>query len=582
MDLDPAGARWRRVVGYAACAAVYLLLSVALWWHMWGHPATTVASGSADVAQGVWWMAWMPHSLGAGIDPFFSRTLYWPGGVNLLSNTSVLLVSLVMSPVTVVFGPIVSFNVAVTLAPVLDALALCVVVRRWVTFLPAAFLGGLLYGFGPFVATDLRYGHLNLTVLLFPPIVLALMRRILVDQDGSPVRAGVWLGVVLVAQFFVSTEMLALMLVVAVLGVFVVAVGGRRVIGQKWRFASRALGAAAAVAVPLLAFPTWWFLHGPRHFVGAVWGDMSRFATSLEALAVPHGQLVGVSVLSGGNGGFLGVPLLIVLLASSVVLWRSGGAVSRVAPVMAAVCLVLSFGSVLYVGHSRTGVYLPGWPVLHLPVLSSAAGSRFAAFVDLFAAVILALAVDRSIRWARRIDGRWPNWRVIAVGLFCIGSLFPLALAAPWPYATTAAHEPTILSSDAVKGLTAGSVVREYPPVSGGDAANEMWQATTGFRESFVDGYAIVPNGRGRASEAPPRDAVDEIFAGLYLRRLHGRFAESVVESFRAHAWDYDARAVMVLSGHQGSAAALAFVGQALGRPNRSDASGAVWLAPPG
>ena len=40
-------------------------------------------------------------------------------------------------------------------------------IRRWVTWTPAAFLGGLLYGFSPFVLTSLEFAHL-MTAALWP------------------------------------------------------------------------------------------------------------------------------------------------------------------------------------------------------------------------------------------------------------------------------------------------------------------------------------------------------------------------------------------------------------------------------
>ena len=66
--------------------------------------------------------------------------------MNLLANTGVLGIGVPLAPVTWVFGPIATLNVALTVAPVLSALGMFVLLRRWVHWVPAAFVGGLLYG----------------------------------------------------------------------------------------------------------------------------------------------------------------------------------------------------------------------------------------------------------------------------------------------------------------------------------------------------------------------------------------------------------------------------------------------------
>ena len=78
----------------------------------------------------------------------------YPHGVNLLANTSSVAIGVALAPITWIFGPIATFNVALFLSPVLSALAMFILVRRWVTWMPAAFVAGLLYGFSPFVSAN--------------------------------------------------------------------------------------------------------------------------------------------------------------------------------------------------------------------------------------------------------------------------------------------------------------------------------------------------------------------------------------------------------------------------------------------
>ncbi len=569
----------RRAPGWLVAGAVYLALGSLAWWHLWwtgaGH---ALASGSLDPAADVWWLAWMPHALGSGLNPLFTRAMYHPAGVNTLSNTSFPLLGLLLAPLTVAAGPIASLAVAVALAPAADALAAYAVFRRFVAWPPAAFAGGLLYGFGPFVATDLRYGHLNLTVLVVPPLALLVLDRILVRRSGSPVRAGLWLAACVVAEFFVSVEMLALGVVVAACAAVLVVASRGRAWRQGLGYSATALGTAAAVSAAVLAYPTWWYLSGPRHIDGAVWGDMSGFVASLASFVQPHGQLAGVNFLSGGNGDFLGVPLLVVLVAG-LVLWAADR-VLRFALAMTAACAVLALGSRLHVGHGSTGVPMPAWPLAHLPLLSSAAASRFGAFMDLFAGLALALVVGHAHGLLR--ERRPGRWLPASVSLALAGvALVSAALVPPWPYPVHGVEQTPVFS--ALAALPAGTVVREYPLASGTRADGLALQAEAGLSYAVTGGYAIVPGPRagatGGATIAPPQGVMELIFVAASLGHFDRGSPRALVPVVRAHAFDDGAGAVAVALPSRGGAQLIALLRAALGTPAFQDRSGALWLA---
>ena len=112
----------------------------------------------------------------------YSTAMHYPGGVNLLANTSVVAIGLLLAPVTWLFGPIATLNVALTLAPALSALSMYVLLRRWVAWAPAAFVGGLLYGFSPFILVTLTDAHLMLGMAVVPPLVVACLDELLFRQ----------------------------------------------------------------------------------------------------------------------------------------------------------------------------------------------------------------------------------------------------------------------------------------------------------------------------------------------------------------------------------------------------------------
>ena len=194
-----------------AAGALYLALGFVLWVHAWAEGATThTLCGCGDPALFLWFFQWPATALAHGQNPFFSTALFHPHGINLLAQTSVTGLSVPLVPVTWIWGPVASLNVASTITPALTAFTAFVVIRRWVSWTPAAFVGGLLYGFSPFVLSSLEFAHLMTAALMLLPLILAVLDEILVRQRHSPLWAGVLLAVLLFAQFFLSSELLAI------------------------------------------------------------------------------------------------------------------------------------------------------------------------------------------------------------------------------------------------------------------------------------------------------------------------------------------------------------------------------------
>ncbi len=173
----------------------YLVLALLLWWNVWtGHPTSTTTCGCGDSSLFTWFIEWPAYAISHGLGPFFTTTVGFPGGVNLPANTSVLAIGMALAPVTWLFGPVAAMNVALTLAPALSALAMFVLLQRWVSWAPASFFGGLFYGFSPFVLVSLADAHLMLGMAFVPPLVVACLDELLVRRRRPPAVTGVALG----------------------------------------------------------------------------------------------------------------------------------------------------------------------------------------------------------------------------------------------------------------------------------------------------------------------------------------------------------------------------------------------------
>jgi hypothetical protein len=437
---DPAGSHpvslrrrgWQAVV---AAALGYLLVSLVVWWNVWtSHPTSTTTCGCGDTSLFTWFLDWPAYAISHGLNPLYSTAVHVPFGVNLLANTSVLVVGVVLAPVTWLFGPVATLNVALTLAPVLSALAMFVLLRRWVSWAPAAFVGGLFYGFSPFVLVSLTDAHLMLGLAPVPPLVVACLDEMLMRQRRRPVPMGIGLGLLVVLQFFIGTEVLVIMAIMAVVGMAFVAGWAawrhRQAFRDRARHALVGLAAAAATAGILLILPAWYALDGPDHFSGSVWpgliGGITRGqGTKLENYPFGSSRLTNLITTFQDHvfGGYQGTTLsyqyfgigILVVLALGVVVWRHDRRLWLFGAV-GVVSVVLSLGT-------KTADWLPWRFLAHLPLLQNILPYRFVLITYLAASVMLGLILEHVY-----LD---VNRRVAGVGHHSPAGSTPLPWAAP-------------------------------------------------------------------------------------------------------------------------------------------------------
>ncbi len=489
--------------------AIYLLVSIGLWWHVWStHPTSAASCGCGDPALFISFLAWPAQAIAHGHSVLYSTALFHPGGINLLSNTSVLAIGIPLAPVTWLFGPVATLNVGLTLAPALSALAMFWLLRRWVSWTPAAFIGGLVYGFSPFLLVAVATAHLMLGFLAVLPLIVACLDELLVRQRRRPTLVGLVLGLLVMVEFFLSTELLAIAAVCAVVALVMLvayaAIRDRQDLIGRLPDAVRGLGVGVVVALVLLAYPLWFTLAGPAHLSGRVWPTLTAGAGGITPSGLWHLRFstadASVARLFGGYLGpplpsyqYLGLGLLVVLAVGLVVwrrdrrLWLFGG--------LGAVSVLLSLGV-------ESSFWVP-WRILaHVPLIQNILPGRFMVVSTLCIAVMLAIVVDRArgsigavvrrtsgARWARRspvLTGALTA--LAALGVAAVGTV-PLATAVVGkvPLTVQAVRLPRWFAEVAPR-LPPGQVVLTYPAAFSGIQSPMAWQAVDSLSFAMVGG----------------------------------------------------------------------------------------------
>jgi hypothetical protein len=174
---------------YIVLALISLLISLYLSWHLLGDlPNRMVAGNPADIRLFIWYLEHDSQSVLHAHDPLFFTTMNAPAGVNAMWNTSLLLPGLIMTPVTLLAGPLASYNVLFVLALATGPLCAFGLLRRFAGSVPAAALGALVFGFSPAVLAS-GLGHINLVLTGLMPIAL-LLADDLVTGRRDPLPGG--------------------------------------------------------------------------------------------------------------------------------------------------------------------------------------------------------------------------------------------------------------------------------------------------------------------------------------------------------------------------------------------------------
>jgi hypothetical protein len=499
----------RRVI--ALCIAVYVIVAIAVFWPAppWDTsrlPNVPFAPGGfGDPAQMTWFLAWVPYALGHGLSLFQTGFLDYPLGVNLADNTSAPLLGLLVSPVTVLLGPIAAFNILLRLAFASSATSMFLVLRNWCRW-PAAFVGGLAYGFGPYMVTQ-GQSHLNLVFAPLPPLIVWCLYELLFEQRRRPLRMGVLLGVLAGAQVLISPELLGLLVVVVALGLLGLAVVDRGDLSHRFGHLLRAAGPALAVFLIIDGWYFWCLLIAPGHLVGTVMPThaLQLYQADLYGPFIPTlnealtlYRLWGISwrFVFGDlseNSTYLGIPA-VILLAYFAVRWRKDRIVVFSA-ILAFVALVLSLGSPLTINRHVTRVRLPEALLAHVPIFDNIVPARFSFVVWLFAVIALTIGGDRLVRTiADRSSLGWSASLGRASGAVTL--LLAVAFIVPrLPFETAAATYPPDTKTT-LDAIPSGTVVLTYPFATSLDTEAMSWQADDEMRFRIIGGYATLQAGR--------------------------------------------------------------------------------------
>jgi hypothetical protein len=458
---------------HLALLACYTAAGIVVTWPR----ATWLIEGKLEATRDagvyVWDFWWMAHAVEHLSNPWFTRSIVAPAGVQLGYHALMPLEGVLMLPVTLLLGPSASYNLLSILMPGLMCYAAYRVARLWLSTPTGAVFAGAFFGLSSIMAWHAWY-QLNLAAgAVFLPLALEAAVRLRRSEGG---RGGGWgkqaviLGVILGASLLTDQEsfVLVLIVVLAALVPWLVSLAWRR------RLAATA---AATLVFLLVASPQIAAMvaqsraGGGTIPAGTVATDYVYSGTEFPALfgVSPRAVRLGLTWLKPISyrgpvlDGVLTFGLLLSVLAAAglVVSWRRRSAWKLALLWLASAALalgsVLKIGTHTYMPVAQTwhGVRLSGvMPFTWFVQLPGMAGFREAARLTMLGVLPAALLAGAAVDWLRR-----------RAALLLIPVLVLAALEAGWAGNLAVGTMPTTLPAldRPIATDHSGSIVVDVP-----------------------------------------------------------------------------------------------------------------------
>jgi hypothetical protein len=542
--------RWRPPLPSPRDLVVYALYAVGALYvlqHLVGDPGGRVQLNVPDQTLFEWVLGFGSRVVTDQLFPFVTNRLNFPVGVNMMANTSVLGVSLPLTPVTVLFGTAVGYVVFSALGLAGTAAAWYYVLSRHVVrSRAAAAIGGGLAGFSPAMISH-SYGHPNIAAQFLVPFIV--WRSIKLREPHRWLRNGIALALLVIWQAFINEEVLLVTAVgLLIFTVSYVLMRPTAVVRHGLPFVAGAL-TAAVIAGAALAYPLHVQFNGHQHGLPATNSSGPR-PYAADLLAFPgfsHDSLAGhhttlkLAQNVAEQSAFFGWPLLLLLLISLVLMAHSR--VFWSATIVAVILASLSLGGRINVDGRETKV--PGtWTLIgDLPLFRQVVPTRFAVAVAPVLAVMLALAFDRVLALTAR--NPFSPFRLLWIGL-TIAALVPIV---PVPIG--------VRDRPPVPGFIASGTWRRYvddrhslvgiPSASVGNLEAMRWAAISRVGFAIPGGYYLGPDGAFGAPPRPTSTLLDSVAATGHVPTVTGKQISDATADLRF----WRAAVVVIVPGSQ-------------------------------
>lgn len=456
-----------------------------------------------DNFQHAWFLWHFARAVAHGHDPFYTRLVFYPSRANLAWSTTDPIAGMLALPLSLFAGPVIAYNLSLILQLALGAFCarlLCLEISRDEA---AAFIGGMIFGFSPYLMAH-ALAHLGLvTAFPIPLFVLALDR--ILRSEKPPWQMGIWLGLALLLAAWAHYNYAVLCLVFAVLLVALETWRNRSRVGD---FLARIGKPVAVGAVTFIAgfSPLLWMMTGNRSEIPASRGagHIERFSADALGFLIPSwnhvflgtfARRMNPNLFAAGIEGTVYIGAVVLALAA-VGFWRGRKWNRRwavTALILGVAFYLLSLGPKIHVLAHELPVPGPAALLFDFPFVKFlSAPARFDAMLALCLAILCSLGARYLIE--RRSSGAYRCAVISSIVLLVLADY----LTIPFPRSSTV-DPGALYSSEAASSaascvlpasLPSGTTILTFPLVKEPYCLKSMWmQVEHHGTFAIVDGY---------------------------------------------------------------------------------------------
>ncbi len=475
-----------------ALCIFYLLLSYLLFAYSIGFNLTTRYIGklSHDQIQYIWTLYWWPYAISKHINPIFSTYIWHPYGTDLsFAPASVPGASLIALPITLIFGPVVSFNILIIIGNALSAFLTFLIIKYLTQSFMAGVIAGLLFGFSTYQFVQVIHLHTELTFLI--PLIGYLF-LLFWEKKIQSVAFILLVGSCLTLQFLFAIEIFVTLTLFIGISLIIFTLVYHEHFKKLIHFLMNLSGAYALCAILLLPFIYTAFKNGipTKPFNPAVFFsiDPLNFIIPTTATYIGANAFAQISSTFGSifeTSAYLGIPAIAIIIHYVVKYWHEKMPIFLFFTLLC--FMILSLGPKLHIaGHSS--LPLPEFFINKLPVINQLLPGRLTVYVFFLASLLIGL-------WAgKNLTGLWTGRKDLTLYFKYILIILTLIFIFPnisRGTAYTDTNIPYFFTSGIYKEyIHRGDNVLYIPYASDGDSM--LYQEYTNMYFNLAEGYVTT------------------------------------------------------------------------------------------
>lgn len=460
------------------------------------RPASALLGYAGDNYQHAWFLWHFAKAVSNLQNPFYTNLIYYPNRVNLAWSTTDPLAGALSLPISLTTSPAVAYNLALILQLALAAFFARLLCFRICGQQMAAILGGMAFGFSPYLMAH-ALGHLSLVTAFPIPLFVLLLDRVLEGPCNS-LRFGLMLGLawLLTAAAHYNYTVFCCLFGLVIVTIEII-LKGSEVLARTWKEFAVATVVFLIGFLPLLRM----LLKGPSlPPIPRGMSHLTRFSADALGFAIPSwnhvllGHFVRKLDLRFFVAGFEGTVYIgpIVLLLAILGAWKGRQrhrkwVIRAIAG--ATVFYLLSLGPRIHFLSHDLGIPGPAAVLYRIPFAEFiSAPARFDVIVALCLAILLSLGVTFLIE---RFRSNWQKRAVVAVvGLLLLADYLTIPFPRSSVFDPAASFDDRAAQACVLPKYVDGGAALTFPLVKAPYCMKSMWmQASEGGRYALVDGY---------------------------------------------------------------------------------------------